>query len=195
MPHFTPTRPPSTRLLIPLPPELHDANQTLTASLSLRPPPAEAARLTVQALNLAVPSKAKALEGFLRTLDTNQRTAVVARNTLEEAATVEHAALAGARPTRNPAQWRSKGATLILKASPKLPQEDLSSALYLIFLGRPLRMKTLQRLEAMAAVNGPQAPPHIVHLIASPSLDSRAADILLAKEANGQPSTGRNTLS
>ena len=183
MPHFTPTRPSATRLLIPLPPDLHDADRTLTGSLSRQSSRAEAAKIAVQALKLAVPCKAEALAGFLRTLDPNQRTAVVTRNSLEETAAAEHAALAGAAPTRNVSQWRSEGGTLILKPTPDMPPHNLSSALYLIFLGRPLRLPTLRRLETMAAVNGPQAPPYLVHLIASPSLDSRIADILLSTDA------------
>ena len=196
MPDFTPIRPSATRLLIPLPLDLHDTDRTLAASLSRQPSQAEAAKIAVQALNLAVPCKAEALAGFLRTLDPNQRTAVVTRNTLEEAAAAKHAALAGTAPTANAAQWRSEGGTLILRATPDTPHHNLSSALYLIFLGRPLRLATLRRLENMAAVDGPQAPPYLVHLIASPSLDSQLADILLSTNASRyQPRTRRKLIT
>ena len=195
MTRFTPLRPPATRLLIPLPSQLQDADQNLAARLSRRPPPAEAARIAIQALDLAVPCKAQALTGYLRTLNANQPTAVAARNALEQTAAIEHASLADAEPNKDPAQWRSEGGTLILKASPDMSCEDLSGALYLIFLGRPLRLTTLKRLEAMAAATVLQAPPHVVHMIAPPSLDSRIADILLAPNAADQPPAATKAIS
>lgn len=121
MPQFTPTRPPATRLLIPLPPDLQAADRALTKALASRPHRTVAARITMRALDLAIPAKAQALAGYLGTLAPHQTAAVVARNTLERAAAIAYASQAGTRPTADAAQWRRRGGTLILTASPEMP--------------------------------------------------------------------------
>ena len=182
MSRFRPTRPPATRLVIPLPKHLRAADRALTrraTSAASKGRPIQAAR---RALDIAVAPKAHALTGFLKTLRADQPTAVFARNSLEAAAALRAAAAASAAPTTDFDTWNVNGGTLVIQATPATPDLNIAQALYAIFLGRPVRLSTMKRLELLAAVNGPKEPPYIVHLIAEPSLDSRLAAILLHPE-------------
>ena len=180
MNHFTPTRPAATRLTVPLPQELRPEDRRLYLRASRPISRQDAAQAVVTALNLAVPSKAQALTGYLSTLRPNQPTVVITRNALETRAAIHAAAEALAHPTTDHKKWWTNAGTLVVPARTETPNLDISPALYMIFLGRPLRRDTLRQIEAMATANGHSGPPHIVHLVATPSIDQTIANILLA---------------
>ena len=179
MNEFTPIRPPSTRLVIALPEELRSADRALTKRATSAQTTAAASQAARKALDIAVPPKARALAGFLQTLRPDQPTAVITRNTIERNAALRAAAGASARPTTNIATWQAHGGTLIIQPADASSDINIAQALYAIFLGRPVRIATMKKLEHLAAFNGPKEPPFIVHLIAEPSLDSKLATLLL----------------
>ena len=179
MNNFTPTRPPATRLIIPLPENLRAADRALTKRATSAPTPTAAIQAARKALDIAVPPKSEALTGYLKTLRPDQPTAVIARNRLEVAAAHKAAKEASAAPTTAVNTWNANGGTLIILTSAPTEHINIANALYAIFLGRPVRFSTIRKIEILAEANGRKEPPFIVHLIAEPSLDSRLAALLL----------------
>ena len=180
MTRFKPLRPPMTRLITPMDdsdlPEHHRLHTLLN---SQERPKQESAALVSRMLDLTAPPKARMLEGFLRTLSPVQRAAVFCRNQHEAELAFHASREAGFPATANHRQWTLNPGALIITISRHRQAQDLSQALYAIFLGRPPNRERLRQLEAMTGYNGHQEPPHIVHLVTTGSIDEILADILL----------------
>ena len=175
--HLTPT---ATRLIVHMAPheqERHDrAAQTLHAPEASR---LERAQSLLAMLDAAAPSKARAAEGFLHTLEPSQPTVIFLRNEHERSLAATAARNAGFPHTGDGRLWLSQGGVYLVQANDPPPRDtDLSGALYALFLGRPPSRTAYLKLQAMALTEG-QDHPHLVHFIAHQSVDKRLADILL----------------